>query len=229
MVKDAYSLPRIDKYLESLSGTKMFASLDLKNRYWHVEVDEESKPLTAFTIGPLGFHECKRMPFGLPNVPMTFERLMEMCLGELHLSWCIIYLDNIIFLKTPKEHFQHLTVFQKLAEAGLKLKPSKYDFFHKCIMYLGQVVSHEGIKTDPKKITAITNWLKPVTVTDAYSFLSFTNHYYHFIHCHAQIACLLNLLTTGEKTNKKKKSVDWTSECDMAFEKLKSLCSSTLI
>ena len=95
-VKDAYSLPRIEDTLDSLNGACIFTSLDLKSGYWQVELDEESIPLTAFTVGPLGFYKCVRMPFGLTNVPATFQRLMELCLGELHLDWCIIYLDDII-------------------------------------------------------------------------------------------------------------------------------------
>ena len=71
-VKDAYSLPWIDKTLESLQGSPWFSSLNLKSGYWQVKMDEDSKPLTAFTVGPLGFYECKRMPFGLTNDPATF-------------------------------------------------------------------------------------------------------------------------------------------------------------
>ena len=68
-----------------------------------MEMDEASKLLTAFTVGPLGFYECERMPFGLTNASATFQRLMESCLGDLHLNWCIIYLDDVIvFSKTPK-------------------------------------------------------------------------------------------------------------------------------
>ena len=89
-VKDAYSLPRIDETLDCLSGSRIFTSLDLKSGYWQVEMDDASKELTAFTVGPLGFYECERMPFGLTNVPATFQRLMEGCLGDLHLNWCII-------------------------------------------------------------------------------------------------------------------------------------------
>ena len=110
-------------------------------------MEEESKPLTAFTIGPLGFFECERMPFGLTNAPATFQRLMESCLGDLHLNWCIIYLDDIIvFSETPQEHIKRLRGgFQNLASAGLKLKPSKCEFLKKKITYLGHVVSEKGI------------------------------------------------------------------------------------
>ena len=123
-VKDAYSLPWIDKTLNSLQGSQLFSPLDLKSGYWQVKMDEESKPLTAF---PLGFYECKRMPFRLTNAPATFQRLMETCLGVLNLHWCIIYLDDIvIFSKDLASHLERLkAVFWKLEKAGLKLKPSK--------------------------------------------------------------------------------------------------------
>ena len=70
-------------------------------------MDEDSKPFTAFTMGPLRFYECERMPFGLTNVPATFQRLIESCLGNLHINWCIIYLDDIIvFSKMPEEYLE---------------------------------------------------------------------------------------------------------------------------
>ena len=126
-VKDAYSLPQIDKTLDSLQGSQWFFSLDLKSGYWQVKMDEESKPLTAFTVGLLGFYECKRMPFGLTNAPATFQRLMETCLGDINFHWCIIYLDDIvIFSKDLASHLKRLVaVFQKWEKAGLKLKPSR--------------------------------------------------------------------------------------------------------
>ena len=111
-------------------------------------------------MGPLGFYECERMPFGLTYALAIFQRLMETCLGDLHLSWCIIYFNDIfIFSKTPEDHIQCLRgVFEKLEQAGLKLKPSKCEVFKTCISYLGHVVSHEGIETLFKKIAEIVNW-----------------------------------------------------------------------
>ena len=178
-MKDACSLPRIEESLDCLNRSKIFTSLDLKSGYWQVELDDDSIPLTAFTVGPLGLYECVCMPFGLMNAPATFQRLMESCLGELHLNWCIIYLDDvIIFSENPEEHLIRLEgVFKKLRTAGLKLKPSKCEFFKDQITYLGHIVSKNGIATDPKKIQDVENWPTPATVTDVRSFLGFTNYY----------------------------------------------------
>ena len=65
-VKDAYLLPQIDETLDSLQDSQWFSSLDLKSGYWQVEMDKESKPLTAFTVGLLGFHEWERDLLGSP-------------------------------------------------------------------------------------------------------------------------------------------------------------------
>ena len=163
MIKDAQSLPIIEDSLDCLDGATIFTSFDLQ-----VEMTEGSRPLTAFTVGPLGFYECVQIPFGLTNAPVTFQHLMESCLGDLHLKWCIIYLDDIIvFSKTPKEHIQRLRgMFEKLSAAGLQLKPRKCEFFKSQIAYLGHIVSKDGIETDPKKITAIKEWPIPKTVTE---------------------------------------------------------------
>ena len=138
-VKDAYMLSQINETLDSLQGSQWFSSLDLKSGYWQVKMDEESKPLMAFTVGTLGFYESERMPFGLTNAPATFQRLKETCLGDLNLHWCIIYLDDIvIFFKDPASPLKRLeAVFWKLEEAGLKLKPSECEVFQWQLAYLG--------------------------------------------------------------------------------------------
>ena len=182
-VKDAYALPRIEETLDYLAGSKWFSALDLKSGYWQVELDEESKPLTAFTLGPLGFYECERMPFRATNAPAIFQRLMETCLGDLHLNWCLIYLhDIIVFAKTQEDAITRLgTVFHTIREVGLKLQPSKCELLKTSLLYLGHVVSEDGIRTDPKKIEAVLQWPVPVTVTDVRFFLGLTNYYRRFL------------------------------------------------
>ena len=152
-IKDSYSLLRIEESLDCLNGAIIFTLLDLKAGYWQVEMEENSIQYTAFTVGPLRFYECIHMPFGLTNAPATFQHLMESCLGDYHLKYCIIYLDDIIFSKSSEERIVRLQkVFQKLDEAVLHLKPSKCEFFKDRLEYLGQVVSSQGIETTPKKL-----------------------------------------------------------------------------
>ena len=108
------------------------------------------------------------MPFRLTNAQATFQRLMEMCLGDLNLHWCIIYLDDIvIFSKDLISLLKRLkAVFWKLEEAGLKLRPSKCELFWRQLAYLGHVISAEGIATDEGKKEAIKNWPTPTNVME---------------------------------------------------------------
>ena len=86
--------------MDSLNGAVWFTALDLNSGYWQVKMYEASDPLMAFTVGPLGFYECDHMPFRLVNAPATFQRLMETCLGDLQLYWCLLYFDDaIVFQK----------------------------------------------------------------------------------------------------------------------------------
>ena len=103
--KDSYPLPHIQEALESLIGAEYFSSVDLKAGFWQITMHIASKLYTDFTVGNLGFFECKHMPFGLCNAPVTFQRLMQNCQGKLNLTYCLIYLDDVIvFSKTEEEH-----------------------------------------------------------------------------------------------------------------------------
>ena len=140
------------------------------------------------------------MPFGLVNAPATFQRLMETCLGDLQLNWCLIYLnDMIVFSKIPRQHLTWLRAFfEKLKEAGLKLKTSECEFFKKSLTYLGHRVSEAGIETDDREVRVIWEWPVPKIVTDVRSFLGFTNYYHRFIYKYAQVTQPLYKLISGE-------------------------------
>ena len=183
-IKDAYSLPHIDKTLDSLKGSQWFSSLDLKSGYWQVKMDEGSKPLTAFTVGLLSFYQCERMPFRLTKAPATTQRLMKTCLGDLNLHWCIIY-----FSKDLASHLERLeAVLQKLENAGLMFKPSKCELFWWQLSYLGHVIFTRGAATDEGKIHAIKNWPTPTNSTEGQSFLGFMGYSHNVIPTFVQVA-----------------------------------------
>ena len=90
-VKDSHPLPHICETLESLAGAAHYSTFDLNSGFWQVPME-----YTAFTLGSMGLYGCESMPFRLCNAPPTFQRLMQDCLGELNLTYCLIYLDDVI-------------------------------------------------------------------------------------------------------------------------------------
>ena len=130
-VKDAYAMPRIDDIFDYLHGAKWFSTIDMKSGYHQVDVEEEHKAYTAFTLGPLGFWEHNKLPFVFVNSPATYQRVKEECLGSYNMEICIGYLDDlIIFSSSYKEHLERLDlVFRRLEEPGIKLSPEKMFLF----------------------------------------------------------------------------------------------------
>ena len=82
--------------MESMVGAWHFSCIELKSGFWQVKMAKESHQYTAFTVGSMGVYKFLGMPFGLCNAPATFQRLMQECLGELNLTYALIYLDDLI-------------------------------------------------------------------------------------------------------------------------------------
>ena len=217
---DPYYMPRIDDTLDQLGSAKFFCTLDLIAGYHQVELTEESKPKTAFTtprMNPSQW-EYNCMPFGVQGGPATFQRLMDKLLLGLDYRVALAYLDDIIvYGATRIECMQRLAlVFQRLRAAGLKLKPSKCTLFDKETLYLGHIVSADGIKCDPKKIEAVKNWIKPTNYSEVQVFLGTVNYYNRFIKDFSKIAHPLRQIPRD------KRLFEWTQECDDAYEKLRA-------
>jgi hypothetical protein len=155
------------------------------------------------------------MPFGLTNAVGTFERLMEHSFAGLIHKILLIYIDDIIvFSKGWKEQLERLRrTFERIR--SVKLKPRKCNLFQEKVVFLGHLVSKEGITTDPSKIEAVKNWPQPRNVTDVRSFLGFCSYYRKFIEGFSQIASRLHKLT--EKT----KEFKWNDSSEEAFKILK--------
>ena len=227
-IKDAYALPRIDDILDSLLGNKFFTVLDMKSGYHQIEIDDYHKERTAFTVGPLGFYEYVRMPFGLANAPATYQRLMEDCFSGLNLDVCFIYLDDvIIFSKTYEEHLMILEkVFDRMRKEGLKLSPSKCQFFKRRVKYIGHMVSESGVEPDPDKVEKVKTWPKPRNPEEVRKFIGFVGYYRKFVQNFSKIARPLTDLMPAPSSKRKSKAKEqkqwhWGDEEERAFETLK--------
>ena len=216
--RDAYPLPRIDATLDSLGDCSLFTTLDLASGYWQVEVAEPDKEKTAFSTAR-GHFEFNVMPFGLTNAPATFQRLMECVLAGLSGEQCLIYLDDIIiFSSSFEEHLVRLvSVLQRLRQAGLKLKPAKCHFAMKQVVYLGHVISAEGIYPDPSKTAAVADYPAPKDAKQLKKFLGLANYYRRFVRHYATIAEPLHSILRG-----KPKHFHWDEQCDKAFNTLRN-------
>jgi len=227
-IRDSYSLPRIEETLDALHGASWFSSLDLRSGYYQLEMAEEDRHKTAFTVGSLGFWEFNRMPFGLTNAVASFQRLMESCLSTCLPSQCLAYIDDVVvFGRTFEEHLFRLgNVFQCLADAGLKLKPQKCFLFKREIRYLGHIVSGEGVATDPEKVRAVKSWPAPKNVKELQRFLGFVGYYRRFIPDFARIAQPLFKLLGGKGKKAAPIEFVWGSAQQTAFDDLVERSSS---
>ena len=223
-VKDSYPLSHICETLESLAGAAHYSTFDLNYGFWQVPMNEESKQYTAFMLGSMGLYEYESMPFRLCNTPPAFQRLMQNCLGELNLTYCLIYLDDVIvFSEMPEEHLQRMrVVFNCLREHGLKLKPSKCDVFKSESNYLAHV-SQKGVLPS-KNLEFIAQCPPPDTYTKVKSFVGRVGHYRHFIKGFAKIAAPLYDLTSDSNKDKKSEHVNLPPEALEAFDHLKAAC-----
>ena len=225
-VKDSHPLPHICETLESLAGAAHYSTFDMNSGFWQVPMDEESKQYTAFMLGSMGLCKCESIPFGLCNAPPTFQRLMLNCLGELNLTYCLIYLDDvIIFSQTEEEHLERMrVVFDRLHEHGLKLKPSKCNMFKTEINYLAHHVSKKGVLPSKKNLEAIAECPPPDTYTKVKSFVGLLGHYRHFIKGFTNIATPLYDLASRKNKDKKSEHLDLSPEAHEAFDRLKAVC-----
>jgi len=231
-IKDSYALPRMDEIFDCLQGARYFSTIDMKSGYNQIEIEEEHKERTGFTVGALGFYEYNRMPFGLSNSPSFYQRVMEEILGDFNMNICVIYIDDlIVFSSTYEEHLERLDmIMERLKAHNIKLAPEKCHFFKERVTFLGHVVSEEGISTDPEKIEKIRNWPTPNNPDELRSFLAFAGYYRRFIKGFSKVtrplADLIPPISSKKGPKKADKSWSWTEVEQDIFEKLKDILTS---
>lgn len=179
-------------------------------------MDEPDKHKTAFAAYR-GLFKCKVLPFGLSNSPATFEMPPE--LSRLQCERCLVQMDDIIaFGSTFEETLENFTnIFDKLQSANLKLKPKKCTLLQEQLSFLRHIVSHDDIRCNPEKITAVQDCPTPKSVMEIRSFIGIASYYRRFVENFSNIVYPLTWLT---QTNRK---FEWTDECYYAFITLEDL------
>ncbi|MCF8701934.1 hypothetical protein L3054_11165, partial [Corynebacterium sp. MC-10] len=223
-IKNKYPLPHIDDLFDQLQGAAVFSKIDLRSGYHQLRIRASDIPKTAFRTR-YGHYEFLVMSFGLTNAPATFMELMNRVFRPYLDSFVIVFIDDIlVYSKTEADHVNHLRiVLQKLREEKLYAKFSKCEFWLDSVVFLGHVVSKEGIRVDPAKVEAVRGWTRPTSATEIRSFLGLAGYYRRFIQGFSSIAAPLTKLTG------KNVAFLWSDECEASFQKLKSLLTSAPI
>src|SRR6266542_3526234 len=191
-ISDRYPLPNINEMLSSFWRSKWFTIIDLASAYWQIQLRKKDRPKMAF-LTRNGQYQFKVMSFGLNNILVTFQRLMNKVLRQYIGKFVQVYLDDvIIYSNNLNEYKRHIkAVLEKIKKANLKLKPSKCQWFQIELKFVGHLVERNGIRPDPQNVKKIKNAEVSKNTTELRRFLGMAQYYRQYINRYADLAGLL--------------------------------------
>lgn len=229
---DKYPIPETSAILANLGKAKFFTTLDLKSGFHQINLREEDREKTAFSINN-GKYEFCRMPFGLKNAPGIFQRAIDDILLDEIGRCCHVYIDDIIiFSGSEQKHIDDIgRILEKLYNANMRVSVEKSRFLRTSVEFLGFTVSTSGIKTCPDKVSSIVNYPIPSSLCGLRSFLGLAGYYRRFVKDYAAIAKPLTKYLRGENGHigaRQSRNVEITLDSGAleAFSKLKKILAS---
>ena len=210
----------IEEISARMPNAKYFSVLDASSGFWQVKLDHESAKLCTFNT-PFGQYMFKRLLFGISSAQDVFQSIMSEMFEDIEGVEVVID-DLLIWGTTEEEHDARLEkVLQRAQQQNLKLNKDKSQIKLKEIKYIGHILSEDGIKPDPKKVTAVTEMKPPTTKEELQRFLGMTTYLSKFISNYSTTSAPLRMLL------EKNTEWHWMDQQKKAFQKLKNLITGS--
>lgn len=227
--RERYHLPTFEEVLPDLNNAKVFSKVDLRSGYWHVQLDEKSSLLTCFQ-SQFGRFKWNRLPFGLSVSSEIFARKVYEALDGLEGVFCIA--DDIVIAgvgtnteEANRSHDDRLqALLQRCKDKGIVLNEQKFVLRESKLVFMGHVISNEGISPDPAKVQAIKDMPNPTDATGARRFLGMIQFLAKFIPNISSIVKPIQALTGKDVV------WHWATEHDEAVRRVKALiCTAPVL
>ncbi|GFW14592.1 retrovirus-related Pol polyprotein from transposon 297 [Trichonephila clavipes] len=190
LIKDNYPLPLIDGILDCLQNAKIFTTLDLKNGFFHVAVNERSRKFTSF-VTHNGQYQFRRMPFVLSTCPSTFMRYINANFQHLISKSIVLpYMDDVVIpAANESQALEYLKIVLQVAcDYGLEINFKKCQFLHNKIEFLGHIIENGRLFPSPSKTKAVINYPDLKNIKDVRRFLGLTGYFRKFLPSYSTIA-----------------------------------------
>lgn len=216
MVKDHVTPPPPEELVTKIGNGQILSTVDLTAGYWQVPIKNECQRYTGFSFDNNTY--CfKVLPFGLSTSVASFVRCLNKVLGPEFEGFTLVYVDDLlIFSRDANEHLCHLQkLFERFRECNLTIKLKKSKFARKELVFLGHIISSEGIRIDPMRLQAMKDFPRPRNIRELRGFLGVVNFERRFCHNFSHLTLpLLKLLKKGVKWA-------WTKTEQDAFDEIK--------
>ena len=217
-----YPMPTIEQLLPELNRAKVFSTLDVKNRFWHVELDADSSKLTTFNT-PFGRFRWCRLPFGLSSAPEEFQRRQHQAVEGLP-GVNSIHDDILVFGEgntvgeASLNHDRNLhALLQRCRERNITLNQEKVQLRRTKVPFMGHLITSEGLKPDPEKVRTMQEMPKPTDAAGFQRLIGFVTYLSRFLPKLSDVCEPLRKLTLAAN------EWWWTDIHDIAFDTVRQL------
>ena len=235
--RDPYPFQSPKELAKSLTPTaSVFIVVDLWKGYYQCPLHEDDQLDTTFMVHEMGCYKFLRAPQGCALSGDHFNKVTESLVEGI--QGCIKLIDDIlIFGQSIDEAFKSFEeLLKRCKDKQFTLHPKKLQIGRK-VAFAGYVITPQGISIDEKKVIAIRNFKRPLSVTDMKSFIGLAVQFKDT--CPNLMGTLKPLMDTistkvtpatdvkGRKIANPKRIIEWSPMLEEAFLKAKQALTNT--